>query len=1054
MKKTLFSLIACAAFLCGCSDGGKTPSGKESGGEGNDGVTHAHAFSSEWSKDDTYHWHAATCGHDLVKDKSSHTYGSYVVDKAPTEYETGSRHRICTVCDYRLDESVAKLDHTHKAGEPTKENEVAPTCEGYGSYDTVVYCTECNAEISRTHETISPLGHDYGEWMVATPAKCQEEGTEERACSRDPSHKETRRIEAIGHKWGEATYEWSDDYSSCTAKRVCENDPSHIDSEKVTSASTVTKEPTYSEEGLTKYVATFKNEAFVNQAYDLVTEKRSMLSYKLSVDGTYYTVKMDSSSIFGDIVIPSTYDNLPVKEIERLGFYGCTKITSLTLSSSITKIGSSAFETCSSLANVTLNEGLVEIECEAFMSCRKLEAIEIPSTVTKIGYNAFYRCSALKEATLKDGLLEIGHDAFYSCTSLTSIHVPDTVKDLGASAFRECSALREVYIGKNVASLDSGLLYNCNALESLTLPYVGKSVDENGYLADFFTTSTTSQSYLYSYVPSTLKDVTILDSCVSLSNHAFDGCDNIESLTLPFVGGSASENQFLGYVYGGSSAEDNATAVPATLKKVTVGDECKEIGDQAFLECATLEEISLGSSVETIGWRSFRGCNAVESLVIPTSVKTIGNSAFTDMESLLAITFLGDDFKLGLSVFSGSTKLQLIKVNDSNLNYSVSNSLLYNKDKTRLICCPAGLGGVITVPDSVTEIEKYAFYNCDKITEIKLPNGLKEIERNTFCYCSALKKVNIPEGITSIGIGAFMGCESLESLTLPGSVEAIEVAAFAQSGIVSLSIPENVVNLPENVFYECSSLKSVSLPIGMKTIGKSAFLYCSSLEELNLPDSVEEVGEIAFGYCSSLEAFNVPESLSSLPKGSFAYCDLLRTVNFSKGFKELGLGAFLGCSSIETISLPDSTTSIGQAAFENCSSLKSFKMPSEVVDLSRELFCGCSSLETVELSLRDVGSVGYASFYNCTSLKEIALCGVATIGDYAFRGCTSLAGIGFAENLVSIGNYALYNCSALKTVVFDGTIAQWGKVTKGSYWRSGVYATTIQCSDGTGVLGS
>ena len=1035
MKKIIFEILCgLSLVLMGCSS---TPSGPNEGNDVSEGGAscvsfHEHTFSDIWSKDDECHWFQATCEHkDLIKDKAKHVFGSWRIDKEPTEYEAGSRHKICAACDYRIDEAIDKLDHTHKAGEPTNENEVESTCEGYGSYDMVVYCTECNAEISRVHEMISPLGHNYGEWHVTTMAKCQEEGTEERVCSRDPSHKETRQIEAIGHKWGKATYEWSEDHSSCTAKRICENDPSHIDSEKVTSISTVVKNPTYSEEGLTKYVAAFKNEAFANQEYDLVTEKRSMLSYKLSADGTYYTVAMDSSSIFGDIVIPSTYNNLPVKEVEWAGFYGCTKITSVTLPCGITKIGSSAFETCSSLTNVVLNEGLAEIGYGAFMSCIKLEAIEIPSTVTKIGYDAFFRCTSLKEAALKDGLTEIGSRAFYNCVSLTSIRVPDTVISLGSSAFSECSALKEIYIGKKVASLDSGLFHNCGALESLTLPYVGKNADEHGYLADFFTISTTSQSYLYSFVPSTLKDVTILDSCTSLSNHAFDGCDNVESMTLPFIGGNASENQFLGYIFGGASVEDNATAVPASLRKVTVGDGCKGIGDQAFLGCATLEEVSLGSGVEIIGWRAFRDCNSVESLVIPASVKTIGNSAFTNMESLLAITFLGDEFKLGLSVFSGSTKLQLIKVNDSNLNYSVCDYILYNKDKTRLICCPAGLGGVITVPDSVVEVEEYAFYNCDKITEIKLPEGLKEIERNTFCFCSALKKVNVPEGVTSIGIASFSACKALESLTLPDSVETIEMTAFAQSGLVSFNIPEKVSEIPEVAFLQCESLETISVPNKVKEIGKGAFQGCTSLTAVDLPSSMEKVGETAFALCSSLKTVILPES-----------------------FKEIGGAAFLRCTSLETISIPDSVTSIGLGAFEDCSSLKSFKMPYGVTDLSRELFYGCSSLEAVELSLNDVGSVGYASFYNCTSLKEIVLYGVATIGDYAFRGCTALTGIGFTDNLESIGSYALYNCSALTTIAFGGTIAQWGNVTKGSYWRAGVYATTIQCSDGTGVLGS
>ncbi len=951
MKKYIsIALCAFSLTLAGCASAPNSPTegGSSSEGTGSSIPSHEHTYSDSWSNDDTYHWHSATCEHkDLVKDKTTHTFGSWTIDKQATEYETGSRHRICTVCEYRVDDTIAKLDHTHKAGDPVKENEVAPTCEGYGSYDTVVYCTECNAEISRVNETISPLGHDYGEWAVKTPAKCQEDGTEERVCSRDPSHKETRKIEAIGHKWGEVTYEWSDDYSNCTAKRVCENDPSHIDSEKVASTSAVTKQPTYSEEGLIKYSAVFKNEAFAKQEYNLVTEKRSMLSYKLSTDGTYYTVKMDSSSIFGDIVVPSTYNNLPVKEVDYLGFYGCTKITSVALPSSIVKIGYSAFETCSSLTSVTLNEGLTEIGYEAFMSCDKLEAIEIPSTVAKIGYNAFYRCTGLKEATLKDGLVEIGSCAFYNCSSLASIHIPDTVTSLGTSALKECSALKEVYIGRKVASLESGALYNCNALESLTLPYIGKSVSEDGCLADYFTISTTSQSYLYNYTPSTLKSVTILDTCVSLSNHAFDGCTNIESLTLPFIGGSADENQFLGYIYGGSSEDDNATKVPTSLKKITISEACTSVGDKAFVSCASLEEVSIGENIVSIGYRAFRDCDGIASLTIPAKVKTISDSAFTEMDSLVALNFLGNEFKLGLSVFAESVNLQSIKVPDSNLNYSVSDSILYNKDKTRIICCPAALSGKIVIPDTVTSIEEYAFYGCAKITEIALPDSLTEIERNTFCRCTSLESINIPNGVASIGKAAFASCSALESIVLPNTLEAIGDYAFSY----------------------CTSLLSATILNGVKTLGIGAFLKCTALSSVSLPDSVTSIGDGAFEDCTSLTSFKMPQKVTNISA-------------------EL----FFGCTSLTSVELSVyDVGTIGEKAFAKCSSLAEITLP-YVSSVGDYAFFGCTSLAGVGFS-DNLSSIGNYAFYNCSALQLIVYDGTTSAWSNVTKGTSWKYGV-------------------------------------------------------------
>ena len=123
------------------------------------------------------------------------------------------------------------LDHT--PGEPVKENEIAPTCLAVGGYDTVVYCTVCQAEISRAHTEIPALGHD----------------------------------------WNAPTYVWSDDNSGATATRTCKRDASHVETETATATSEVTKEATYDAEGEITYRASFTNPAFAAQEKKVATPK-------------------------------------------------------------------------------------------------------------------------------------------------------------------------------------------------------------------------------------------------------------------------------------------------------------------------------------------------------------------------------------------------------------------------------------------------------------------------------------------------------------------------------------------------------------------------------------------------------------------------------------------------------------------------------------------------------------------------------------------------------------------------------------------------------------
>jgi hypothetical protein len=113
----------------------------------------------------------------------------------------------------------------HTAAAPVRENEVAATCEKAGSYDEVVYCSACGAELSREAKTIDPLGHD----------------------------------------WGDPAYEWAADKGSVTATLACKRDASHVETETAKTTSVVTKEPTEAEEGVRAYTATFTNPAFETQ---------------------------------------------------------------------------------------------------------------------------------------------------------------------------------------------------------------------------------------------------------------------------------------------------------------------------------------------------------------------------------------------------------------------------------------------------------------------------------------------------------------------------------------------------------------------------------------------------------------------------------------------------------------------------------------------------------------------------------------------------------------------------------------------------------------------
>ena len=121
---------------------------------------------------------------------------------APNCTETGlTEGSKCSRCGEILtaQETVNALGH--KEGTPVFENMVAATCEEQGSYDKVVYCTVCTAEITRETVFTPILGHNWGDWVVTTDPTCLEKGEETRVCKRDATHIEKRDVNALGHNY-------------------------------------------------------------------------------------------------------------------------------------------------------------------------------------------------------------------------------------------------------------------------------------------------------------------------------------------------------------------------------------------------------------------------------------------------------------------------------------------------------------------------------------------------------------------------------------------------------------------------------------------------------------------------------------------------------------------------------------------------------------------------------------------------------------------------------------------------------------------------------------
>lgn len=444
------------------------------------------------------------------------------------------------------------------------------------------------------------------------------------------------------------------------------------------------------------------------------------LEFALNSDKQSYSVVGIGTCQDTELIIPSVHNGLPVTSIRSYAFFGCDSLTSVVIPESMTSIGESVFEGCSSLnyneydnayylgnennpyvvligaknksiRNCNIHSNTKVIGGYAFADCELITSIIIPDFVTSIGMMAFYECTSLTNVVIGDSVANIGSSAFSNCNSLTSIEIPDSVMSIGEGAFASCRVLKSIEVdvkNKNYKSMD-GNLYTKDG--TILIQYaIGK--EESSF--------------------------TIPSFVISIGNKAFGWCESLLSVIIP--------------------------------------DNVLTVGDCSFISCHLLENVVISDSVISIGNQAFCYCYSLLSVNIPDSVTSIGEGAF-----------------------SYCTSLTSIEVDVKNKNYKSMDGNLYTKDGTILIQYSVGKEeSLFTIPNFVTNIDDSAFADCAYLTRVEIPNSVTIIGAWAFFSCRSLESIVIPDSVTSIAHQAFIYCNSLESVVIPDSVTVIDTGAF------------------------------------------------------------------------------------------------------------------------------------------------------------------------------------------------------------------------------------------------------------------------------------
>lgn len=203
----------------------------------------------------------------------------------------------------------------------------------------------------------------------------------------------------------------------------------------------------------------------------LFAQRVADFNVELTNDGNGVIIKGYTGNL-SKITIPTVIDGIPVKEIKGNGYEQPVLpqgVTTVVISSGITKIGNFAFDGCYSLVSVTIPEGVVEIGVNAFKGCG-FTSINLPKSLKKIAEGAFSRCRKLTSISLPDGISVIESGAFEECSSIERIIIPEGVTKIGDSAFEECTKLSVVSLPSSIQAIEHRAFMSCTALTTISIP--------------------------------------------------------------------------------------------------------------------------------------------------------------------------------------------------------------------------------------------------------------------------------------------------------------------------------------------------------------------------------------------------------------------------------------------------------------------------------------------------------------------------------------------------------------------------------------------------------
>lgn len=416
----------------------------------------------------------------------------------------------------------------------------------------------------------------------------------------------------------------------------------------------------------------------------------------------------------------------------------------------------------------------------------------------------------------------------------------------------------------------------------------------------------------------TLREITIPETIIDISDYAFSGVSHLEKVVIPetahfdyFGTGVFEYTPVLGYF--AENATDGEIILGDNVLFAYLGDEASYtvpveidfIADYCFFMSA-VENVTLNDSVEIIDEYTFASCRNLKEITVPECVYYIGEGAFADCTSLEKVN-LGDSIEfIGTEAFKNS-KIKEIYIGD--LVYDVSGAF---KDCKYLEKITVSENNETYYFEDDALYSYYEYYNSFEDEEAGILSHCTYLEY--FLYTSDKTTFTVPEEVEIICSYAFYNCKNLEEVILTSPVEIWDFA-FTYCDFEDFDFSK-VIRVGYHAFTGCNNLTSADLS-NAYSVEDSAFENCSNLESVTFGPEISWIGGRAFANTAITEV-SIGGCFTTIFDNAFTNCPELERVNFLDGTYEIYSNVFTNCPSLDRVYISKTVEFISEDAFTGC----------------------------------------------------------------------------------------------------------------------------------------